>query len=406
MKSFIPSPARYDKTVTKFSIIIPTSKHALELEELINSILNNVPRDISTEIIIIMQPPHLQPLGGLYKRRPDNPNESYFRTKKPAELISIKIVHKNLANQRMSAILDEINNSSGENIILMNDDFSHPPDLIPRMMNETLNNHGTMVVGSRYVEGGEVVGRSLIRKLLSRTAVKIAEYVFKITIKDPNSGFIAFPKSIISNIPIDANGYALSLEMLVKIKVLNVVEIPYKFVETNNRRSSLFSAILAYCKSVCHLYKKGPKSTTRTKTIKYNKSALFLSKAGRFYTVGASGLLINYLISSLISNGVISGLWYLQATLVGILISMSTNFILNKVWTFEDKNFSINHTLRQFLLFVGVSSFGAIIQLGLVYVMVEAGFRYELSLLFAVSVASISNFLLNKKLTFKDKIWG
>jgi dolichol-phosphate mannosyltransferase len=41
-----------------------------------------------------------------------------------------------------------------------------------------------------------------------------------------------------------------------------------------------------------------------------------------------------------------------------------------------------------------------------VYLLVESKVSYELSLLLAVIAASVSNFVLNKKLTFKEKIWG
>jgi len=41
--------------------------------------------------------------------------------------------------------------------------------------------------------------------------------------------------------------------------------------------------------------------------------------------------------------------------------------------------------------------------LGLVYLLVESKVSYELSLLLAVIAASVSNFVLNKKLTFKEK---
>ena len=139
---------------------------------------------------------------------------------------------------------------------------------------------------------------------------------------------------------------------------------------------------------------------------RYKKSVKFLSKAGRFYTVGASGLAVNYLISTAISSGSLSHLWYMQATLIGILVSIVTNFFLNKVWTFQDLNFSLTHTFKQLSLFVIISSFGAAIQLAFVYVLVENGMQYAASLLCAVAIASASNFLLNKKLTFKDKLWG
>ena len=132
---------------------------------------------------------------------------------------------------------------------------------------------------------------------------------------------------------------------------------------------------------------------------------LFLSKAARFFTVGASGLLINYIISSLLTGGTVSNLWYIHGTLVGILVSITTNFLLNKLWTFEDKNFSLYHTLKQYGLFVAFSSLGASIQLLLVYLLVESGLSYSPSLIIAVATAAISNFILNKKWTFHEKIW-
>ena len=53
----------------------------------------------------------------------------------------------------------------------------------------------------------------------------------------------------------------------------------------------------------------------------------------------ASGFVVNYLISLLFAGG-ISDLWYLHANVIGIIASISTNFILNKAWTFGDRDFS------------------------------------------------------------------
>ena len=58
-------------------------------------------------------------------------------------------------------------------------------------------------------------------------------------------------------------------------------------------------------------------------------------------------------------------------------------------------------------MFIGFSSLGAVIQLLLVYVLVENyNMDYPLSLILAVAGASVGNFLLNKKWTFKEKIWS
>jgi dolichol-phosphate mannosyltransferase len=121
--------------------------------------------------------------------------------------------------------------------------------------------------------------------------------------------------------------------------------------------------------------------------------------------VGASGLVLNYVVSFLLSN-VVSNLWYIQAAGIGIVMSVHTNFVLNKVWTFEDKDFTFRHVIRQYFSFLALCAFGAIIQLSLTYVFFEhMHIHYAISLMLAVFIASFSNFLLNKKITFGEKIW-
>jgi dolichol-phosphate mannosyltransferase len=171
-----------------------------------------------------------------------------------------------------------------------------------------------------------------------------------------------------------------------------------------------FNRIKSYSKGVWHLYRYGRKSNQLQNDSdvveqKKHKSVLFLSKAGRFFTVGASGLVVNYVVSFLFSN-VVSNIWYMQATLFGIIISITSNFLLNKVWTFEDRDFSVRHTIKQYTLFLALCALGAVIQLSLVFVFVEySHIQYGLSLIIAVCVASLGNFLLNKKITFGEKIW-
>jgi len=57
-------------------------------------------------------------------------------------------------------------------------------------------------------------------------------------------------------------------------------------------------------------------------------------------------------------------------------------------------------------MFLGLSTVGAVVQLMLLYLFVQSGFQYTASLVLAVAAASIGNFLLNKKWTFREKVWG
>jgi dolichol-phosphate mannosyltransferase len=293
----------------------------------------------------------------------------------------------------------------------MDADFSHPPETVPVLIDELLHNPNSVVVASRYMNGGSILGWPYKRLLMSKVAATIARYGLKLTnITDPMSGFFAFPRHIFENVRIDTLGFKLLLEILVKAEGVKVNEIPYTFMNRESGESKLDNRVIAdYVRAVWHLYRYGRKSkrlrTTESKEEK-RRSVLFLSKAGRFYTVGASGLLLNYLVSVMLTKGIISNFSYMQASTIGIILSISSNFFLNKIWTFEDRNFASRSILKQYGKFLGLSTVGAVVQLMLLFCLVQTGFQYTVSLVLAVAVASISNFLLNKKWTFREKIWG
>ena len=191
------------------------------------------------------------------------------------------------------------------------------------------------------------------------------------------------------------------LEILVKTKNVSIKEIPYTFQDREIGSSKLSSKIIFdYCRSVWKLYRYGKPLENQEK----RSSVKFLYKAGRFYTVGASGFIVNYLISLLFAGGVYD-LWYLHANVIGIVASITTNFILNKIWTFNDRDFNIKRTISQYGKFAMFSSLGALVQLGVVYFLVDNnGIAYPLALILAVITAAFGNFVLNKKMDIQRKI--
>jgi dolichol-phosphate mannosyltransferase len=320
----------------------------------------------------------------------------------------IKVISRADKYGLMSAILQGIQDSSGEYILVMDADLSHSPEVIPMMIDEIQNSDYDIIIGSRYIKGGSIIGWPFRRRVISIGATKIAQYGLKIKVKDPMSGFFICKRHVLRNIDINTAGYKILLELLVKKPGINAKEIPYSFVNRKLGKSKMdLSVIIDYLKAVWILYRYEHTSKQASKIKRTRKSVLFFSKAARFYTVGASGLLINYSISSSLANGLFADISYMHATLIGIICSMTSNFLLNKRWTFEDKNFLLKRTLKQYGMFTGFSSFGAALQLLLVYLLTGAsGFNYEISLFTAVAIASVSNFLLNKRWTFQERIWG
>jgi dolichol-phosphate mannosyltransferase len=382
------------------SIIIPTYNESENILSLIEAIRNNTLPFVSTEVVVVDD------------NSPDGTGELVDNFSKKSKLqnkrFSVKVIHRKQKSGLISAILDGINSSSYDKVLVMDADFSHPPEIVPSMVKEMiLDPDCDLVVASRYAEGGSISGMPFKRRLISKGATKIAKASLKINgVRDPMSGFFLFKRQILKGVKFDTAGYKILLEMLVKAKGIRIKEIPYNFVNRKVGKSKLDTGVIFdYVKAVWRLYRYGRKSEKIPP--ERRESILFVSKAARFYSIGATGLLVNYFISFLLSNGILSNFFYMHASIIGIAISITSNFFLNKTWTFEDKNFALKYTMKQYGLYVMFSSLGAVVQLSLLYVFVESyGIQYAVSLIMAVSVASISNFLLNKKWTFGEKIWG
>lgn len=376
------------------SIIIPTYNESRNIIGILKSIGENLPKNISTEAIVVDD------------NSPDSTGkivEEYLKNVKKIAGYTMDVIHRTSKNGLSSAILSGIQRAKGDLIVVMDSDFSHPPQVIPKMIESLRKYQCDLVVASRYINGGKINGWTLKRKLMSKFATLIATKGLGVKTKDPMSGFFAFKKNVLKGINFDAIGYKILLEILVKKSGIAVKEIPYTFENRSFGTSKLDSSTVTdYFKSVWKLYKFG-KSQEREER---RNSVRFLSKASRFYTVGLSGFGVNYLISLLFAGG-ISDLWYLHANLIGIGASITTNFLLNKTWTFGDKDFARKRTLKQFGKFVTFSSLGALVQLGMVYYLVDTqSLSYPISLVVAVLTAAFGNYILNKKYTFKEKVWG
>ena len=376
------------------SIIVPTYNESQNIVSILKLIHENVPHGIHTETIVVDD------------NSPDGTGkivDDYISNIKKIAENTIDIIHRKAKNGLSSAILNGIQNAKGETIVVMDSDFSHPPHIIPKMIEAFKQYQCDLVIASRYITGGNIEGWTIKRKIMSKIATLIAKKGLGVKTKDPMSGFFAFKKNIINGLNFDTLGYKFLLEVLVKTKGINIKEIPYTFENRKFGSSKLDSSIiLDYFKSVFKLYKYGKIIEKE----EHRSSVKFLSKAARFFTVGASGLAVNYLVSLFFADG-ISNLWYIHATTIGIIASITSNFLLNKIWTFNDRDFSLMKTLKQYGKFVTFSSLGAILQLGMVFYLVDLhDISYPISLVIAVGLAAFGNFILNKKWTFKEKLWN
>lgn len=128
-----------------------------------------------------------------------------------------------------TAVIRGIEMASGEIVVVMDADLSHPASVIPTMVDRLTRGESDFVLGSRYVEGGSIRGSwSLFRQLNSLVPSWLAKPLCPL--HDPMSGFFAFRRSDMPDLGLlSPVGYKIALEIYVKGDFQNPSEVPIQF---------------------------------------------------------------------------------------------------------------------------------------------------------------------------------
>jgi putative flippase GtrA len=119
----------------------------------------------------------------------------------------------------------------------------------------------------------------------------------------------------------------------------------------------------------------------------------------RFGLVGASGFIVNLAVYALFVHGV--GAPYQLAAALAWLVAVSSNFVLNRHWTFDRPGGRVHHQALRFFL-VSLGAF-ALVNLVLLTLLVEqAGLAKVPAQALAVAAATPFNFLGNKLWSFRS----
>jgi len=86
-------------------------------------------------------------------------------------------------------------------------DFSHPPEKIPVFYQNLKSEGYDMVIGSRYVTGGEVVNWPFSRRFMSSGAALLGRLLIP-HVKDSGSGFFAINRKILEDTALSPRGSA------------------------------------------------------------------------------------------------------------------------------------------------------------------------------------------------------
>jgi len=133
-------------------------------------------------------------------------------------------------------------------ICQMDADFSHDPAALPQLLRAAAA--ADLVIGSRYVPGGELRNWPTHRLVLSRFANWYVRAITRLPVHDCTSGFRCWTRGLLARLPLDrivSDGYAFQVEMAWDAHTAGgrIVEVPIAFVERREGVSKMSGRVIA-----------------------------------------------------------------------------------------------------------------------------------------------------------------
>jgi dolichol-phosphate mannosyltransferase len=152
-----------------------------------------------------------------------------------------------LGKAYLHAFQEVLKDKSVENIVMMDADFSHDPLYLPLLLENVKDN--IVVIGSRYIKKGKIIGWSPYRKFLSYWGNWYCRIITGMPVADCTGGYNAISISSLRKIDfstINLSGYAfiMGLKHALFMSGVNFVEVPIIFNDRIHGVSKISNKII------------------------------------------------------------------------------------------------------------------------------------------------------------------
>jgi dolichol-phosphate mannosyltransferase len=132
-----------------------------------------------------------------------------------------------------------MNEASGDVLVSINADLSHPPEKIPEIVAALGDPDVDFAIGSRYVPGAVISEQwSAWRRLISQVATALARPLT--SAKDPLSGFYGLRRTTFqAAAPRHSLGFKIGLELMVRGRCKRIADIPITFSDRLHGKSKM-----------------------------------------------------------------------------------------------------------------------------------------------------------------------
>ena len=215
------------KEVKQLTIIVPTYNESENIEILITKLEEIIGDTIDFEILVMDD------------NSPDGTGKIVEELKRQGHKCDVVI---RTENKGLSpSVIEGFERADGDVVLVMDADLQHPVEVVPKLY-QAIVDGAEVSVGSRHCPGGGIENWAFHRRVISWGAALLARPFTSVS--DPMSGFFAVKKELLKGCKLEAKGYKILLEVLVKTKAQKVVEVPITFTTRIHGESKLTGGVM------------------------------------------------------------------------------------------------------------------------------------------------------------------
>jgi dolichol-phosphate mannosyltransferase len=273
-------------------------------------------------------------------------------------------------------------------VLVMDADQQHDESVAPLMLQALRDGGADVAVGTRYCEGGSSDAFSDTRQKLSSAGTAAAKKLLGVSLSDPMSGFFAVRRDVIDKLAdeIAADGFKVLLDLVTTRRMpLRIVEIPYTFRAREHGESKLDARVL------------------------FDFVALVLSRFTAnllpqrfllFCVVGLTGVVVHL---AALAVALTLGVGFVAAQTGAALLAVASNFWLNNKLTYRSQTLRGWAAVRGFVLFVVISAFGFISNVGVATWMIGDDETWWFAGLAGAAMSAVWNYAVSAALVWRRR---
>ena len=287
-----------------------------------------------------------------------------------------------------TACVEGVMSSAAPYFAVMDGDLQHDDAMLATMLATLKTEQLDIVVGSRYVSGGDTAGLDPWRKFVSRAGTRAAQTLLKAKLTDPMSGFFVMSRAAFDEEvrALSQRGFKILLDIFASsARPLRCRELPCRFSPRQFGESKLDTMVA------------------------WEFGVLLIDKLiGRyvpvhfavFAAVGVTGVAVHLATLGLVG---LAGFSFNVAQTAAVVVAMTWNFFFNNVITYRDQRLRGAAFVRGLVSFYAIGAVGAFANIGVIGAMFSQGSGWWLAGIAGALVGVVWNYTMSSLFTWQRR---